>query len=48
LRQRPADLGRTPAVDLAGLGSAEIMRAAVGVEAHRQRECPELCVRAGC
>ena len=36
LRQRPADLGRTPAVDLAGLGSAEIMRAAVGVEAHRQ------------
>jgi hypothetical protein len=31
----PADLGRTAAVDLAGLG-AEIVRAAVGVEAHRQ------------
>jgi hypothetical protein len=48
LRQRPADLGRTAAVDLAGLGGAEIMRAAVGVEAHRQavlgkdlRERPE-------
>ena len=30
------DLGRTAAVDLAGLGRAEIMRTAVAVEAHRQ------------
>ena len=32
----PADLGLMAAVDLAGLGRAEIVRPAVGVEAHRQ------------
>ena len=36
LLQRPADLGRLLAVDLAGFGGVEIMRATVGVEAHRQ------------
>jgi hypothetical protein len=36
LRQRPADLGETAAVDLARLGGAEIMRAAIRLEAHRQ------------
>src|SRR6202020_753485 len=36
LRQRPPDLSRTAAVDCAGLGGAEIVRAAVCVEAHRQ------------
>src|SRR6202050_5057849 len=36
LRQRPADLGRTAAIDLAGLGGAKVVRAAVRIEAHRQ------------
>jgi hypothetical protein len=36
LLERPTDLGRMIAVDLAGLGGAEIVRAAVSVEAHRQ------------
>jgi hypothetical protein len=36
LSQRPADLGRTAAVDLAGLGRAEIVRTAIRIEAHRQ------------
>jgi hypothetical protein len=36
LLQRPADLGEMAAVDLAGLGGAEIMRAAIRIEAHRQ------------
>ena len=36
LLERPPDLGRTAAVDLAGPGGAEIVRAAIGVEAHRQ------------
>ena len=36
LRQRPADLGRTAAVDLAGLGRAEIVRTAIRIEARRQ------------
>jgi hypothetical protein len=36
LLKGPPDLGRTAAVDLAGLGRAEIVRAPIGVEAHRQ------------
>src|SRR3974390_2657361 len=36
LLEGPADLGETAAVDLARLGGAEIMRAAIGIEAHRQ------------
>jgi hypothetical protein len=36
LRQRPADLGRTAAIDRAGLGGAKVVRAAVRIEAHRQ------------
>jgi hypothetical protein len=36
LLEGSADLRQMAAVDLAGLGRAEIVRAAVGVEAHRQ------------
>jgi hypothetical protein len=36
LRERPPDLGRAAAVDLAGLGGAEIVAAPVRIEAHRQ------------
>ena len=36
LRERPCHLGWTAAIDLARLRRAEIGRAAVGVEAHRQ------------
>src|SRR5580704_19673205 len=36
LLERPADLGRTAAIDLARLGGAEIVAAPVGVETHRQ------------
>jgi hypothetical protein len=37
LLERPSDLGRMAAVDLAaGFGRVKVMRPAVGVEAHRQ------------
>ncbi len=37
LLERPADLGRMAAVDLAaGFGGVKVVRPAVGVEAHRQ------------
>src|ERR1700750_1855607 len=37
LRQRPADLGRMAAIDLAaGFRGVKVMRPAIGVEAHRQ------------
>ena len=46
LLKGPPDLGEMAAVDLAGLGGAEVMRAAVGIEAHRQAVLREnLCKR---